>query len=282
MDHTAALLRWLERRVGFLAIKHLTLLLLAGQVLVLVLSYAHPQTGEAPATGVVQPQLFDGLTLQLDLVRAGQFWRLASFLFLPISDNPLWAFFGLIFLYFQGRTLEETWGAFRFTVFIGVGWLATIAAACLTPHVATTNVYLLTTILLAFACVAPEFEFLLFFVLPVKMKHFAIAVWILLALHLVGDVLQHHWAAVAAQLAALSNYVLFFGEQHWRDWHGVQRAAAFAAKATPPAAKKLAWHTCAVCGVTDQSAPHEDFRVCSLCTGGKEYCAAHRQQHAHT
>jgi hypothetical protein len=43
----------------------------------------------------------------------------------------------------------------------------------------------------------------------------------------------------------------------------------------------IAFHRCAICGVTEDTDPHADFRVCTECTGDQEYCAAHIDAHAH-
>lgn len=42
-----------------------------------------------------------------------------------------------------------------------------------------------------------------------------------------------------------------------------------------------AFHTCAVCQRTDHDAPDLDFRVCSDCTRGQEYCPEHLDHHQH-
>jgi Zn-dependent protease len=52
-----------------------------------------------------------------------------------------------------------------------------------------------------------------------------------------------------------------------------------AARASDEAA--TAFHRCAICGVTEDTDPHADFRVCTECTGDQEYCAAHIDAHAH-
>ena len=40
-------------------------------------------------------------------------------------------------------------------------------------------------------------------------------------------------------------------------------------------------HQCASCGKTDHDDPTLDFRVCTDCTGGQEYCPDHLNIHAH-
>jgi len=42
-----------------------------------------------------------------------------------------------------------------------------------------------------------------------------------------------------------------------------------------------AFHRCATCGKTEHDLPMLDFRVCSVCGGGQEYCAEHLANHRH-
>jgi Zn-dependent protease len=42
-----------------------------------------------------------------------------------------------------------------------------------------------------------------------------------------------------------------------------------------------AFHQCATCGRTENDSPSLDFRVCSDCSNGQEYCADHLDNHTH-
>jgi len=42
-----------------------------------------------------------------------------------------------------------------------------------------------------------------------------------------------------------------------------------------------AFHTCAVCGLTEKDDPKMDFRVCLECSDGQEYCRKHLPDHEH-
>jgi len=46
--------------------------------------------------------------------------------------------------------------------------------------------------------------------------------------------------------------------------------------------KSVAFHRCAQCGRTDRDEPSMDFRVCSQCSGDKEYCPDHLKTHKHS
>jgi Zn-dependent protease len=43
-----------------------------------------------------------------------------------------------------------------------------------------------------------------------------------------------------------------------------------------------AFHRCAKCGVTDRDSPSLEFRVCTDCANGEEYCPEHLDRHTHT
>src|SRR4029077_2272748 len=111
----------------------------------------------------------------------GEWWRLVSFLFTPPSGNPLLAIFALYFLWFMGGALEAQWGAFRYNVYVLIGYAMTVAAAFAFPYGAATNGYITGSIFLAFAYLFPDFQILLFFILPVKVKWLALITWLFFA-----------------------------------------------------------------------------------------------------
>ena len=69
------------------------------------------------------------------------------------------------------------------------------------------NSYLNLSLFFAFAVLYPDFQVMLFFILPVKIKYLALidAAYFVLML-IVGD-----WATRAAILLSLVNFILFFG-----------------------------------------------------------------------
>ncbi len=73
------------------------------------------------------------------------------------------------------------------------------------------NVSLNTTLFLAFATLFPDFELLLFFFLPIKVKYLAWFVWFSVGVSFfVGSMGTRMEIA-----ASLSNYILFFGPDLW-------------------------------------------------------------------
>jgi len=265
-----SLLTKLERALGRLAVPNLPLILVAGQVLFwglwLMAGFNLERIALRPATAL-----------------AGEPWRLVTFLFFPASLNTsamsivLMAFVWYLF-YLMGSALESFWGAFRFNLFIGLGWLLTVGAAFVTPQAYATNYYLLLSVLLAFAYLNPDFTLLIFFILPVKIKWLALLQWLLYGyLVVVGP-----WPVRLLVIAASGNFLVFFaGDIVAQIRTGRRRVAhqARAAGARRDAAE--ARHRCRICGKTELTDPQLDFRYCSKCAGNQCYCSDHIFAHEH-
>ncbi len=184
----------LERKIGWLSITNLPLYLVATQGLVYVWIYLNPE------------QVNQLVLIPDAVIYGGQYWRLLTFLFVSQMISPLWQIFYLYFLYFCGMALEEEWGSFRLTLFYLIGALGTIAAGFFLGSV-HGGLFLNTSLFLAFSTLYPNYEILVFFILPVKMKWvglFTAACYVWLLLILPG------YAKIAI-LVALANYFLFFG-----------------------------------------------------------------------
>lgn len=149
------------------------------------------------------------LLLMLDpyLVLKGELWRLVTFLALPLSLSPLWMVFVLYFLYFIINGIEEEWGEFRTTLYVLVGVLLTIAFSFAFRMPITSIVELQSTLFLAAATIAPEYQILLFLVIPVKMKWLA---WLSVA-YIVWSLVVGTWLGRLYLLTMYANYLLFFG-----------------------------------------------------------------------
>ena len=256
------LLKKLERLFGRFAIRHLTLYLISGQVAAYVL---------------MKLGRLDAYTLFLipRLVLHGEPWRLISFLFLPPPTNPLLIAFSWWMFYLMGGALEGHWGTFRFNLFLLCGFALTTGSAFLHPDAAVTNLFLAGSVFLAFAHLYPDFELLIFFILPVKIKWLALLTW---AGYTVG-LLFGGWPERVLILAATGNYFLFFGHDIWQTmrWGSRQMKTQAERFAQLGAAR----HKCRSCGKTDLTDPHLDFRYCSKCAGDECYCPEHIFQHEH-
>jgi len=216
-------------------------------------------------------------------VRSGQILRLVTFLALPPNFGTgagavVFLAFAWYLFFLMGSALEGYWGTFRYNLFIGLGWLLTVAAAWMTPHAHATNLFLAGSVFLAFAFLNPEFELLLFFILPVKIKWLALVLWIGYGYALaVGS-----WSIRLMVLAATGNFLVFFAGDILQRFRTGRRRKSHQAKvfaATPD--EKEPRHRCHVCGKTDVTDPLLDFRYCSKCAGDQCYCPEHIFNHVH-
>ena len=116
----------------------------------------------------------------------------------------------MYFYWLIGSGLEREWGSFRFNVFYLCGAIGTIISGLITGYVG--NTYLNFSLFLAFALLYPDFQVMLFFILPVKMKWLA---WLDVAF-LALEFLRSSWSGKLAILFALANILLFFGKDFWQ------------------------------------------------------------------
>ncbi|MBI5102267.1 MAG: hypothetical protein HZB33_10590 [Nitrospirae bacterium] len=257
------ILNKLERRFGRFAIRDLMVYIIGINALIYMLRYGMPQS-----------EAIGRLTLDPRLIMQGELWRLISWIFIPPSASLFWIFFIFYFYYMVGTGLEHEWGSFRFNVFYFTGVMGTALAAFITGE-GTTALYLNLSLFLAFAYIYPDYEILLFFIIPVKMKYLAWLNWAFIAFTVLTAPLPGKIAAVVS----ISNYFLFFGGDIFstirRRGSSYNRRKAFA-----PAGKKTI-HKCTTCGRTEADDVTLEFRYCSSCEGDYEYCMEHLKTHEH-
>lgn len=266
-----SLLAKLERIFGRYAIPNLSLYLVIGQVFVLLTTML----------GLISLQALDFVPA---LVTEGhQWWRIVTFLFIvPVPGGTLgfvFAAFGWYIFYLMGNALEHHWGAFRFNLFLFLSFVLTVALtmACsfFTPLYEVSNLYILGSVFLAFAYLNPDFELLLFFILPVKIKWLAVIAWAWNLVQFVrGDLGER--LQIGATVVA---FLVFFWPDMLRTLRSGQRVAARRAERAVEEVRPR--HRCHVCGKSDRSHPDLDFRYCSKCSGDQCYCPEHIQAHAH-
>ena len=109
----------------------------------------------------------------------GEWWRLFTFLIEPPHVSFLFIAFSWWIFFMMGSALEEYWGDFHYNLFLLVGYVLTVGLSFLQPDWYISNQYLYGTVFLAFAYLNPDFEFVLFFILPVKVKWLALITWCL-------------------------------------------------------------------------------------------------------
>lgn len=92
---------------------------------------------------MVTPQVLNYMTLEPAMILRGQVWRIVSWLLIPPStQNIFFTLITLMFYYSIGTSLERTWGAFRYNVYIFSGILMTIIGAFILYFVLAETFYL--------------------------------------------------------------------------------------------------------------------------------------------
>jgi hypothetical protein len=269
-----SILSRLNAKFGRYALPNLTVVLIVGQVLMFLTQQLNP--------GMQGFQMLERIRMYPDRVLAGEYWRVITFLFVPPTTNLIFAVFFWYMFYLMGTTLEVTWGAFRYNVYLLIGYVASIASAFgvhfahgALAGVPASSGFLFGSVFLAFARFFPEFTLYVMFVIPIKIKWLAMLQWLGYGYaFLFGD-----WMERAMIVASVANYLLFFGHDIWLSVKQGHRRLGFHARAlrTPPRIV----HACRTCGITSDDAPHMQFRYCSKCDGDSCYCPAHLREHEH-
>ncbi len=199
-------MKWLyrlEHKYGKYYLRGLMTIIVIGMAAVYVLDMA------AVGAGFNMTSL---LSLNRSAILRGEVWRLITFIFVPSSTSPLWLLISLYFYYMMGRNLEYLWGGFRLNLYYLVGVIGAIISCFITGF--GTNVYLNLSLFLAFATIAPDTGFMLFFVLQIKAKWLALGYAAFLAVQLVFQFFASPIFGalmLVSLLFSLINYALFFG-----------------------------------------------------------------------
>ncbi len=269
----------LEKKFGRYAIHNLTMYLIGGYVI---------------GFGVYMfvPGLLNWLTLEPAYILRGQIWRIVSWVLIPPGGNILTTVIMMIFYYSLGRVLEQTWGAFRYNVYIFSGILFTVLGAFLLYAIIGVDAvgygmffstyYINMSIFLAFAVSYPDMEVLLYFIIPIKMKWMALVYAVMILYSLINGNLYTRIAIIASIL----NFLVFFlSSRNVKPYMPKQqmRKRKFQKQTSRPHMTYAggAKHRCAVCGRTELDDPTLEFRYCSKCNGNFEYCQDHLFTHEH-
>ena len=200
----------MERRFGRYGIPNLAKYLALGQLVVWVIVM------------FIYGDLLGLITLSRSGLMHGQIWRLVTFVFVPpLTFNPLYLVLDLYFLYFVGTSLENSWGSFRFTLYYLIGMAGAIVSCLLLGTYSSST--LLYSLFFAFACLYPDVEVLLFFILPIKVKWMGIAA---AALYLWDFLWAGMWYKLGMVLG-LVNFFLFFGPTLWQNYQNRKRREAW-------------------------------------------------------
>jgi membrane associated rhomboid family serine protease len=212
-------------------------------------------------------------------VAQGQVWRLFTYIFIPPSTSAIWSLFALYFYYMIGTNLEREWGSFRFNLYYLIGMIGTTIAVYIAGGHGTST-YLNLSLFLAFAYIYPDFEVLIYFILPVKMKYLGWINWIFIGFTVITN---PNLVDKIAALASVLNFFVFFGPGMLKG--GNRKRQTYSRRRDFNTSKKAASvglvQKCEICGVTHAENPNMEFRYCSKCEGRHCYCMDHIKDHEH-
>ena len=235
-------------------------------------------------------------------ITSGEIWRLVTFIFMPgyyTTRDVLWLALFLYIYYMIGNVLEREWGTAKFTLYYLSGVVLTVAVGIAAALITGGNVwiegtgYVNLSMFFAFAMLYPDTQFLLFFIIPVKVKWLA---WIdaaFFALSVGSSLLRLDFLNALLPVVALLNFFVFFwtnisDEIAWRrgrSRHQTSHQTIHFKAAVKQQRKKAQQqgyrHKCEVCGRTDADFPDLQFRYCSKCAGYHCFCQDHIFNHTH-
>ena len=131
-------------------------------------------------------------------------WSLFTFQF--IHGGMISFFFSALVLWIMARPLEELWGSPRFLAFYLISIGGAVGTALVLGAPLGGDIFLATSLLFTFATLYPDTEFLLFFILPVKVKYLAVVGGAFLAFSSFG----YGLVAGAANFVGMSSGYAFF------------------------------------------------------------------------
>lgn len=268
------MLNKLERKFEKYAIKNLMYYLILMYILGFIIIVTMPDI------------YFKYMALDYNAIFSGQVWRLFTFLIFPTDINILLMFISLIVYYYLGKTIEAAIGTFRFNIFIFSGiiliWIVSLVSYLINgimPMFIGTR-FLNLSILMLLVLLNPETTFLFYFVLPLKAKYLALIEGIYFVVALIRP-----GASRVEALAAIINliFITYILKSSNRGFmYGTKKVKKMNNNIDfEKALKKIPKHKCSVCGITDLDDPNMEFRYCSKCTGMKEYCINHINNHEH-
>lgn len=206
-------------------------------------------------------------------ILSGEVWRILSWLFLPMSDSPLYLI-TIIFMFFINDMLEQAVGSFRLNVYV-LAMAVFLTIPALSPlsnviYVAIMPFAFFSSMIFAVGCFFPNYIINLMLVIPIKMKWVA---WISAAL-LVSQVAMNPIPLVNFVLLSFGLLPFLIGIfpsvlANFRN-EAVASARRAKFKSDSGGGEGQAFHRCCECGISDLDDPTIEFRVSSK--DGKEYC----------
>ena len=278
----------LERKFGKFAIPNLTLILIGGFVLGYLIE-------------IINPEALSIIALDPIKVMQGQVYRLLTWVIIPPYGASIFVIITLMFYFYVGRTLENTWGDFRYTVYILAGILFTDLGIMLTYLVmfftgqqdlinlysdyglyGASTYYLCMSMFLAYAFMFPDMQVLMYFIIPIKVKWLGYLDIAYLIVEVLRFGLMKYYTGMITVIMSVLNFILFYfmmkGKSRVTPAHRKRKRQY---KREVRQTQILTRHKCAICGRTEEDDPTLEFRYCSRCKGNYEYCQNHLFTHEH-
>ena len=115
-------------------------------------------------TNMGYTQLYSLLCFDRAAILQGQIWRLFTYALTFDMGNVLYTAIGLLCYYSLGRAIENSWGTLRFNLFYFTG-VVMMDIFCMIFGGFSADVYYLNlSLLLSYATMYPDSQFLLFFI----------------------------------------------------------------------------------------------------------------------
>jgi membrane associated rhomboid family serine protease len=242
--------------------------------------------------------LYSVLCFDRELILRGQVWRLITYPLTYSAGSLLFTMISLVCYWSLGKAMENVWGTCRFNLYYLCGILM-MDVFCMIFGGRADAAYLNLSLMLGYATMYPNAQFLVMFIIPVRAWVFGV---LYLAFSLIG-LITDPFPVNLFSVICFANYFLFFGKDvanvlpmSWRTnflrLFRKRKSVKSASKPIPfPSAgsyeasvakvKAPYNHRCTICGRTDVSDPQLEFRYCSRCNGYYCYCQDHISDHAH-
>lgn len=192
----------LERKIGKYAVPQLTKYMILTYIIGYILYFIE-------MAGV---PVIEYILLSPEKILHGQIWRLFTWVFMPPTAPGIFTIIMLFFYYQIGSALEQTWGDFKYNLYIFSGLLLMLIGAFLLyafGHKVDgmfTTYYINMSIFLAFAACYPNMQVMLYFLIPLKIKYLAFVD----VAFLVYQALVSSWPERVSIIVSLLNFLIFF------------------------------------------------------------------------
>jgi hypothetical protein len=296
MEITMRFIQLLEKKFGRYSIrnlmKYVMLLYAAG---LLIYSFA--------------PYAFYYLGLDVDMVLKGQVWRLVTFLipYVTFGSDIIFVVLKVYVFYLIGNALENAWGTFRLNLYFFSAVIFNIIAAFIVYGIFRINILgnimivisspldiIYSSMFFAFAALYPNTQFMIYFIIPIKVKYLALLSGFLYVYDIYKFIISGYYFGIIPIVVSLANFFIFYLAT--RDYRRIsprelERRARFRRQVNEGRRQDnvtdfkgrnvVTRHKCAVCGRTELDDDNLEFRFCSKCDGNYEYCMEHLFTHTH-